>query len=137
MYIGMSMNVWELKYDVWEYGCMGIWMYENMYVGIWMYGNMGISSHPFPPPLCQPENLLLASKEPGSSVKLADFGLAVEAMDGKNYYGDLPSLSLSLSLSLVFLHSPFHVLLLSFISSLYLSLYPSTVHILYSTAVHI
>ena len=35
----------------------------------------------------QPENLLLASKAPGASVKLADFGLAVEAMDGKHYYG--------------------------------------------------
>lgn len=35
----------------------------------------------------QPENLLLASKEPGASVKLADFGLAVEAMDGKHFYG--------------------------------------------------
>lgn len=35
----------------------------------------------------QPENLLLASKEKGASVKLADFGLAVEAMDGKHYYG--------------------------------------------------
>ena len=35
----------------------------------------------------QPENLLLASKTPGASVKLADFGLAVEAMDGKHYYG--------------------------------------------------
>ena len=36
----------------------------------------------------QPENLLLASKEPGASVKLADFGLAVEAMDGKHFYGE-------------------------------------------------
>ena len=35
----------------------------------------------------KPENLLLASKEKGASVKLADFGLAVEAMDGKHYYG--------------------------------------------------
>lgn len=35
----------------------------------------------------KPENLLLASKEPGASVKLADFGLAVEAMDGKHFYG--------------------------------------------------
>ena len=47
---------------------------------------------PSPPPPSpssshQPENLLLASKEPGASVKLADFGLAVEAMDGKHYYG--------------------------------------------------
>ena len=48
-----------------------------------------LPSPPFSPlssPL-QPENLLLASKEPGASVKLADFGLAVEAMDGKHYYG--------------------------------------------------
>ena len=36
----------------------------------------------------QPENLLLASKEKGACVKLADFGLAVEAMDGKHYYGE-------------------------------------------------
>lgn len=36
----------------------------------------------------KPENLLLASKEKGASVKLADFGLAVEAMDGKHYYGE-------------------------------------------------
>ena len=35
----------------------------------------------------QPENLLLASKAHGANVKLADFGLAVEAMDGKHYYG--------------------------------------------------
>lgn len=35
----------------------------------------------------KPENLLLASKTKGASVKLADFGLAVEAMDGKHYYG--------------------------------------------------
>ena len=37
----------------------------------------------------QPENLLLASKRKGASVKLADFGLAVECMDGKHYYGML------------------------------------------------
>ena len=49
------------------------------------------------PPLPQPENLLLASKEPGASVKLADFGLAVEAMDGKHYYGQ-PPLHCALSL---------------------------------------
>ena len=36
----------------------------------------------------QPENLLLASKKHGAGVKLADFGLAVEAMDGKHYYGE-------------------------------------------------
>ena len=30
---------------------------------------------------------MLASKHKGASVKLADFGLAVEAMDGKHYYG--------------------------------------------------
>nr|CAB59634.1 Ca2+/calmodulin-dependent protein kinase II [Suberites domuncula] len=35
----------------------------------------------------KPENLLLASKTPGASVKLADFGLAVEAMDARHYYG--------------------------------------------------
>ena len=53
---------------------------------------------PPPPPPLQPENLLLASKEKGASVKLADFGLAVEAMDGKHYYGESlpPSLPLSL-----------------------------------------
>ncbi len=51
--------------------------------------------HPFPPhpptltPLSppQPENLLLASRTPGANVKLADFGLAVEAMDARHYYG--------------------------------------------------
>lgn len=32
----------------------------------------------------QPENLLLASKEKGAAVKLADFGLAVE-VDGEKY----------------------------------------------------
>ena len=41
-----------------------------------------------PPLHLQPENLLLASKTKGASVKLADFGLAVEAMDGKYYYGE-------------------------------------------------
>lgn len=41
----------------------------------------------------QPENLLLASKEPGAAVKLADFGLAVEAMDGKHYYGQSQNLT--------------------------------------------
>lgn len=35
----------------------------------------------------KPENLLLSSKTPGAAVKLADFGLAVESMDGKHYYG--------------------------------------------------
>jgi len=49
-----------------------------------------------PPPslfsLSQPENLLLASRVPGASVKLADFGLAVEAMDGKHYYGKIRNL---------------------------------------------
>ena len=35
-------------------------------------------------PLIQPENLLLASKEKGAAVKLADFGLAVE-VDGEKY----------------------------------------------------
>ncbi|CAI8021372.1 Calcium/calmodulin-dependent protein kinase type II [Geodia barretti] len=35
----------------------------------------------------KPENLLLASKAKGASVKLADFGLAVEALDCKHYYG--------------------------------------------------
>ena len=66
---------------------------------LYMYGiyefpeNRMAEVHPlrcaFPPPSpsLQPENLLLASKEPGASVKLADFGLAVEAMDGKHYYG--------------------------------------------------
>ena len=34
--------------------------------------------------LIQPENLLLASKEKGAAVKLADFGLAVE-VDGEKY----------------------------------------------------
>lgn len=34
--------------------------------------------------LLQPENLLLASKEKGAAVKLADFGLAVE-VDGEKY----------------------------------------------------
>ncbi len=40
---------------------------------------------PLSPP--QPENLLLASRTPGANVKLADFGLAVEAMDARHYYG--------------------------------------------------
>lgn len=35
----------------------------------------------------KPENLLLASRTPGANVKLADFGLAVEAMDAGHYYG--------------------------------------------------
>ncbi|XP_064389784.1 calcium/calmodulin-dependent protein kinase type II-like [Halichondria panicea] len=35
----------------------------------------------------KPENLLLASRTPGANVKLADFGLAVEAMDARHYYG--------------------------------------------------
>ncbi len=40
----------------------------------------------------QPENLLLASKNKGANVKLADFGLAIEvqpdqtAWFGKNFY---------------------------------------------------
>ena len=36
----------------------------------------------------QPENLLLSVKGPGAVVKLADFGLAVEAEDKKHYYGN-------------------------------------------------
>lgn len=41
---------------------------------------------PFPP--LQPENLLLESKVPGSKVKLADFGLAVECeKKHKEYFG--------------------------------------------------
>ncbi|XP_003383392.1 PREDICTED: calcium/calmodulin-dependent protein kinase type II delta chain-like [Amphimedon queenslandica] len=35
----------------------------------------------------KPENLLLSSKKPGASVKLADFGLAVETEKKKHYYG--------------------------------------------------
>lgn len=35
----------------------------------------------------KPENLLLSVKGPGAVVKLADFGLAVEAEDKKHYYG--------------------------------------------------
>lgn len=36
----------------------------------------------------QPENLLLASKEKGASVKLADFGLAIEVDGDKlGWYG--------------------------------------------------
>jgi len=43
---------------------------------------------PAPPPL-QPENLLLESKVPGSKVKLADFGLAVECdKNHKEYFGE-------------------------------------------------
>ena len=63
---------------------------------------------PPPPPLplhLQPENLLLASKTKGASVKLADFGLAVEAMDGKHYYGENCVATSSLSPSLPPTHS--------------------------------
>jgi calcium/calmodulin-dependent protein kinase (CaM kinase) II len=35
----------------------------------------------------KPENLLLSSNSPGAVVKLADFGLAVEAVEKKHYYG--------------------------------------------------
>ena len=63
--------------------------------------SLPLSFHPYPlppsltpflpppslPPSPQPENLLLASKAKGASVKLADFGLAVEALDCKHYYG--------------------------------------------------
>ena len=46
-----------------------------------------LSLPPSLPPSPQPENPLLASKAKGASVKLADFGLAVEALDCKHYYG--------------------------------------------------
>lgn len=55
------------------------------------------SSPPPPLSLSQPENLLLASRVPGASVKLADFGLAVEAMDGKHYYGKIRNLHYALN----------------------------------------
>lgn len=35
----------------------------------------------------KPENLLLTSKEPGAKLKIADFGLAVESVEDKHYYG--------------------------------------------------
>lgn len=39
-------------------------------------------------PTIQPENLLLASKEKGAAVKLADFGLAIEVDGDKHgWYG--------------------------------------------------
>lgn len=41
-----------------------------------------------PPPVLQPENLLLASKSKGAAVKLADFGLAIEVQgDQQAWFG--------------------------------------------------
>ncbi len=41
-----------------------------------------------PPPPFQPENLLLASKQKGAAVKLADFGLAIEVQgDQQAWFG--------------------------------------------------
>jgi calcium/calmodulin-dependent protein kinase (CaM kinase) II len=44
----------------------------------------------------KPENLLLASKQKGAAVKLADFGLAIEVQgEQQAWFGELSNLSAS------------------------------------------
>ena len=53
----------------------------------------------------QPENLLLASKEKGAVVKLADFGLAVEVTnDEPKWFGKLMLLVFDSILTFTFAH---------------------------------